>query len=305
MSRELPQHIEAIDRAIDNTALTSFLRCKRLYDMSMRQHRREEGPPAPAIAYGSIWHTAMEWHYKTDGDESRVDTEMILAWRPHEAPDDYRTLERARLEYRNYVKHYGKPSSEAAQTVGWPTQPMVELSTEIGSAGLLHPYAGKLDRLIHWSKLYYIEDHKTTSRWTKNFFDQFRISNQMMGYVYLAGLILGKPIAGVRINVHVIRKRDSQFERQIVTYSKERMQEWLDNHNDHLRELEFSYKNNFWPGNYTDGGCSGKYGMCRYMKVCKMPPRLRQNTLEHEYAVRPWNPLAANDDEGTTVEDTE
>lgn len=291
-SFELP----IIDRPIDNTAMTAYMTCPRKYDLSMRQHRRKAGTLSPALAYGSAFHKLLEVHYRTGGDVDAAYIALVKGWEEHGKVDDHRTRDRAWMEYGNYVKHYGAPENEDAKTVGYPDSPLVEISANVTWDGAVHPYAGKIDRIIELQGQYYVEDHKTTSRMGDYYFKQFELSNQMMGYVWIARkLIPSIKIAGVRINAHCVLKRDSKFARQIISFSDDRLDEWAENYNIWAKKIQNSYAVNDFPGNYS--ACDGKYSMCEYAGVCAMPPKLRERTLEFEFEINPWNPLETEEEE--------
>lgn len=297
MSLALP----VIDRPMDNTALSMYMTCPRKYDFSMRQHRRRTGAPSPAIAYGTCWHAGLEAHYKTGGDADAVFMAMAQAWEDHGKIDDHRTLDRCWLEYANYLKRWGTVDEEDARTVGFPESPAVEISANVEWPGALHAYAGKIDRIIELQGQYYVEDHKTTSRMGNYYFSQFELSNQMQGYVWIARMLIPEvKILGVRINAHCVLKRESKFERQLITFSEDRLQEWAENYNRWIERISGSYAHEDFPGNYS--ACDGKYGMCQYAEVCSMPPRLRQRVLEQDFEIAPWNPLEALEDETVGVE---
>lgn len=308
--------LPCIDRPIDNTALTAYLACPREYFLSMVLHRREKGRSA-ALTFGSAWHKALEIHYLTDGDVDAVQAGVTAAWEGHDSADDYRTLPRVLHDYNLYVREYGIPSRESAKTVGWPHQPLVELSTNAQAEGLLHPWAGKLDRFIRIGGLVYLEDHKTTSRFDKNYWKQFGLSYQMMGYTFLGKQLLpGESVAGVRINLSHVLTNKTQFHHQLFTFTPQRMAEWVDNTNmwlirlnrdyerlNELREEFGSYEeipetrvSEAFPMHWGDNGCSRKFGMCRYHAVCSIGPHLRRQMLEREFEIKVWNPLEVDDE---------
>lgn len=301
-----------INRPLDNTALQAYMACPREYWLSMVQHRRGAGL-SPALAYGSAMHHALEHHYKTDGNADLVELIVRQKWENHGSSDDYRTLERVLLDYQKYRKHYGeRPSKEPAKTVGWPTHPMVELSSNALGGGLIHPWAVKIDRIIEMGGLGYVEDHKTTSRLDKNYFKSFELSNQMMGYVHVAQqLVPSLKIVGVRINVIHCLKEKTNFERMLLTFSPDQMSEWVENTNQWMARLnedsrgwvneqdyaELEARSPRWPvAHFGDNGCSRKYGLCGYHRVCSVSSRIRHEMLENEFPVHPWNPLEADDE---------
>lgn len=300
-----------IERPLDNTAFQAYMACPREYYLGMVQHRRGKGL-SPALAYGKAIHTALETHYRTGGNQGLVELMVRKRWENHDSSDDYRTLDRVLLDYERYVKRYGAdPAKEDGKTVGWPTQPMVELSSNAMGGGLIHPWAVKIDRIIELHGLGYIEDHKTTSRLDKNFYRGFDLSNQMMGYVHVGQqLVPSLKIVGVRINVIHALKTGTNFERVIITFSPDQMAEWVDNTNRWMEKVNQSTDewNNEeicagldnrpvrWPlAHFGDNGCSRKYGLCTYHRVCSVSSRIRQAMLESEFPVNPWNPLDLED----------
>lgn len=291
--------LTVLDRPLDNTALAAFNRCPRLYDYSMRRDMRKDGSPSAALWYGSLWHVIMEWHYRTGGLADIVQ-QKALEWtlKPGNQPasfDDYRSFERAMVEYKKYVQKYGLPHEEQLKTVGYPAEPMIEMAVTLMDGGLIYPYTGKIDRIVERDGLYFVEDYKTSSRYESSYFEQWRMSNQMKGYAFLAGLLVGKPITGVYINLHVVRKADSQFERELIPFSQPILQEWRDNYNESVKDLQAAYEQERFRANYTEGGCAGKYGMCVYNSVCGVRAELREQMLARDFVFKPWNPTEADE----------
>jgi hypothetical protein len=311
-SSSLPvlQGLPGIDRPLDNTALQAYMACPREYYFAMMLHRRGGGL-SPSLALGKAWHTAMEWRYK-GADNQTVEYMVRSSWEPHGAEGDYRTLDRLLLDYKRYCDKWGAtPSLEQGHTLGFPDEPMVEIATDSMGAGLLHPWAGKIDRIIELGGLYYVEDHKTTSRLDKNFYSAFELSNQMMGYTYLAQQLMpSQRIAGVRINVYHCTKTLTTFERQLFTYTREQIDEWVSNTNAWMKRLSRDSLTWTYPsvdpilpghpdfeyplGHFGDNGCARKYGLCQYHRVCSVATPFRHRVLE-EYPVERWDPLNVED----------
>jgi CRISPR/Cas system-associated exonuclease Cas4 (RecB family) len=297
-------------RPIDNTALTDYMSCPRKFLYAMILHRRKstrrEFETTPALNYGTAWHNAMRVHYSWTPEREAelgiscrdaVELTVMKGWKETGDPEDYRTIDRVMLEYDKYVKHWG---DERSETEGWPHRPLVEIATELTWPGAAYPYTGKLDRIIRLNGQQFVEDHKTSSRMESNYFKQWQLSNQMAGYAFMAYLLTGEHIAGVRINLHVCRKTDSQFERQVVTFGKDRLEHWQKNFNYWIGRIETDLdlwedgNEEAFPHNFS--ACSGKYGMCGYASVCSEIPRARMRALEQDFDIDPWKPLEADDD---------
>lgn len=302
------RYSKLIGRPIDNTALDAWMRCRRLYDYTMRQHRRRMGAPPPALAFGSAWHVAMEYHYRTDGDLGIVVSEVVKRWEQHSRPNDHRTLDRILLDYERYVKLYGSPSHEAKRgqgiTLERAGQKMLEISIELPIPGARHPYTGKIDRIVELDGAYYIDDHKTTTMLRDDYFQQFEMSNQMIGYAALAELLSGIPIRGVRINALICSKVNTKFERFTITYPPERIREWYEVLDAHMADIERAERATLdgdplaFPANFN--ACAHKYGMCQFVSICTLAPKRRQYALEQDFPVNPWNPLEAGEDHAET-----
>jgi hypothetical protein len=103
-----PRYSTIIGRPMDNTALSTYMRCPSEYEKAYRQHRRS-GSTTPALAFGTVVHSAMECHYsvpecsETDLVE-QVHLAMAEGWQDHGVEDDIRTFDRAFLEYKKYLR---------------------------------------------------------------------------------------------------------------------------------------------------------------------------------------------------------
>src|SRR5690242_6672058 len=58
-----PRYSTIIGRPIDNTVLSTYMRCPHEAVIAYWMHRRKDGPPPPPLAFGSAWHGAMEAHF--------------------------------------------------------------------------------------------------------------------------------------------------------------------------------------------------------------------------------------------------
>lgn len=306
--RPSSRYSEIIGRTIDNTALSAYTKCARLYWISYDQHYRAAGPPTPALNYGTGFHSVMQYNYKARvcSEEDLIAGARDFAfdrWQLSTDPTDYRTFDRLIVEYQKFLRHWGSPWEEPGETLGWPDEPLVEIGVDL-DLGVRHPYAGKLDRIFRLNGNLYIEDHKTTSQLRSDYFRQWEIDNQMIGYAVLAGEVIGEPVAGVRINLHVIRKSDSVFERKTIPFSDPRKRAWRQNYDAQLELIERSKTIYAETGDLTRAfpqsfnACAGKYGMCPMSGVCADDPAIMQRTLDQYFIRNPWNPLEADDAAG-------
>lgn len=293
---------DAIGRVLDNTALSDYQTCPRKYYFGMVLNRRSNQRSA-ALNYGTWWHTIMELHYK-GFDRETIHAVVLEKYTGQETPDDYRTISRVLMEYDNYTKRYGtceaESSSGSGTTLGTGVNGLVELPVEL-DIGTRHPYAGKVDRVFELRQKNYIEDHKTTSQLRSNWAKEWMNSQQMKGYCILGHVLTNKPIAGVRINLHVCRKSGSEFERATLSFSQDILDECRETIDYWQWRIETSAINAregnidaAYPPNYN--ACSGKYSMCQYAEICSLGKRVRSGALEADFPINPWNPLEAHDE---------
>lgn len=286
MSQTLP----SIPRVIDNTAMSAFQRCPTLYDLSMIQGWKPK-KQSSALSFGTLWHLLLETHYKTGGNKDEVYKAFAVASHKVPSEGDYRTSQRALLDYEKYRKEYDI-KKDCEQTYGFPDNPMVEISTAVFSDILGHDYGVKIDRIVVENGLGYVEDHKTTSRLDKSYFRQYELSNQMMGYVRIANyLIPDIKVVGVRINLLHALTNSSAFHRHIVTYPDSRLKEWEENSGMWMRIMERAHETGIFPRHYGDNGCNGKFGRCEFFDVCSSSPLIRDEILKQDFHIEHWDPL--------------
>lgn len=315
---ELP----VLGRPIDNTALGTYMACPRefLFAMVLNRRKKKGARDSPALEFGSLWHKILELHYQSGGDIATV-MQAIDFWKGN-PPDDYRTFQRAMMDYRGKWQKTWDPEKDLRETVGFPDSPMVEIRAEIEAEELVHPYAGKIDRVfVEHEGQAFVEDHKTTSRLDKHYFKQFELSNQMMGYTFMGQrLAPSLGIAGVRINLYHCLTKQSNFHRRVIMFSKAQLRAWAENYNSWMGRLRMDYWSWYiqqgndpdelgidpgivdllrnWtpmPAHFGDNGCSRKFGLCTYYGVCSLTPRVQMKVLEADFDIAPWNPLEVDE----------
>jgi hypothetical protein len=122
------------------------------------------------------------------------------------------------------------------------------------------------NKIIPW-------DHKTSSRRQ----DPSSLSNQFMGYAF------GVNSLNVLVNKIGFQKTlapGERFQRDILTYSKQRLEEWVNNTIYWARMLDFSLNAKHYPMNLTS--CD-KFRGCMYQNLCKRDEALRELIAERDY----------------------
>ena len=147
-------------------------------------------------------------------------------------------------------------------------------------------WTGQIDAIIRRFDVLRVMDHKTTTMLGANFFAEFMNSSPAMGYTWAAQHILGDKVAGLFLNAIALRrpsKAGVQFkvQRRSYDYDAERLAEWQYNTLTLVSDFLSHLDRGFFPMEYR--WCVGKYGACKYLDVCSMPPAQRERRAAWEH----------------------
>lgn len=204
---------------------------------------------------------------------------------------EYRNLDSALECMRRYDKEYEYDPIKAMEFNG---EPMVELAFSLPvlsrDVNALIPWDGQnhevkkitvllrglIDIVASIDGYPWIVDHKTTSMGGPGFFNEFRLSAQMISYIWVVKQLYKIDPMGALINAIVSRRptekgKGKQFEfmRERYTYSQDHIDEWLSDFASNIDNYIDRLVNNDWP-KFTKS-CQGKYGACEYFNVCTLP----------------------------------
>lgn len=287
---------------IDNSRLEPFTTCPRLAQYRVVR-KRTLSRSHSSLEFGKALHKAMEVRYThpdiNDPSDELFTRQVEVLQKDFEKiilePDDFRTLDRAIDIVQKYNSYYRIEPFVVATKDG---KPYVELSFAIPLGevdGIKIIWTGRIDLVIQDDKGFFVMDHKTTSMLGATYFQDFLISQQMIGYVFSARILTGLPIQGVVINALVSRKPTKtgtavEFSREKIYFTEEHIEEWrtdvLHIAADFIRNVKRDYfpKHTKW--------CMGKYGKCEFHEVCTLPPTQREILLTSDlYKDDVWSPL--------------
>jgi hypothetical protein len=156
-------------------------------------------------------------------------------------------------------------------------------------------WTGKVDLMIEWEDQNWVVDHKTSSIKGEHWWNQYTLSQPIIGYVWAAQRITGKPFVGAVINGIFLRKPSRtgvqvEFERRRFYYEPWRIMEWEKNTMVTVSDFLAHLKRGFFPQETV--WCVGKYGLCQYFDVCTAAPQERKPILDSpKYRDVTWSPL--------------
>lgn len=278
---------------LDSTRVNEFQKCEKLFEIKHIAHLRPNAPTPPALVYGTAWHALLAAHYATGGDRVAAIEAAERSWTDHKRAEDHRTMPRLVQAYLDYIAKWGMPEEEDGQTMGLDIgEPMVERSVVAMIPGIERPYAGKLDRFFTKDNrdLIYMDDHKTSSRMGPSYFNEYNRSFQMHGYTLLGSALIGKPIAGIRINAHGILKSENRFGRQTFKYNKIQLDQWKLDYERWCERIEAAKKSGVYMRNWH--ACYGdRYGACILAEICTEDDDMQEQIFENDFKYEPWDPL--------------
>lgn len=320
--------------SIDNSSSERFTTCSRSAEYYIVR-RREVAAPAPALAFGKAVHSGLEIKYKyelTPAVKQRQLELVTKAFQDNPVPeDDHRTLDRAMDVIEKYDKKYPVELFDVA-THPLTLEPCVEMKFElplgkievndwipvwttlninddqlklrwngetqqhevyISSIYVL--WTGRIDMIVRMDGLLWVLDHKTTQMMGPQFFEDFKLSNQTVGYAWAAQQIMELPIAGLILNALCVRKptktgTPTEFERRRFLYDQEQIHEWHENMLVLVSDFIHHLARGYFP--METKWCFGKYGRCQYHDVCCAPAKNRDELLgSNDFKDVTWNPL--------------
>lgn len=273
--------------SLDGTILNSIQSCARKTKYQFVDHIQTVDK-AEALENGDLMHKMLEIYYTLRGNlstETPVFSDFlsagiivnpedpilsaVRAGRYFASKMDLPTeiIEECIFQFQEYVKFYNHDS----------LRPLAV--EEVGSKVLFDGpelkivYNFKIDVVMEQGNLIIPMDHKTSRRRQ----EPTSLSNQFIGYCF--GLNT-QHIMINKIGFQKTLKPAERFQRIILTYNKERIEEWIENTIYWVQVLQEHIDNNFWPQNFTS--CD-KYSGCIYNRICEKDPESRSYLIERDY----------------------
>lgn len=309
---------------IDNTTLEIFQGCPRAAENYCV--KRRQAIPTAALQFGGAIHVGLEHLYR-DGFsslsfaiEACLENLDKLKFRD---PDEWRTPTIAQDTLEKYVEKYrnndpckpilvdGKKFIERPfaltlgeiqinSTLGYSERELTQQGEAAGQlyvAKLTIMWSGRIDIAANYGDAHvYIVDHKTSSIGGVQFFKDFMLSQQMVGYNWAGRKMLpDHKILGTVVNAIIQRRptktgRALEFERQVYFHTDWHVAEWEQDVMSQVATFVHSLCEGFFPKQTKQ--CFGKYGQCQYHNACTLPPNQRHLILDSpEYTNVTWSPL--------------
>lgn len=306
----------------DNTKLQAYA-CKMRGKLAMEEHLVPvEGQEA--LAFGIGFHKAVElWtQAQLDGKAESEAFELGLegfkgAWEKELSEEQRGMLEMGgsrrswanfQVLFKQYTMTFPLSMFEGILAVETPFTLFLGRTPK----GREISWSGVLDRVVKWQGGVYYTDLKTsTYALDDRFFNKFRMSSQLRGYVW-AGHELGVAdfdgamVQGVEVQVPQhgvkLKKDGTPYARQgrtadkmcamdVIPIDEWAVEEWKVSTLAKIDEIIDAREAGCWPMAMGEL-CEGFGGRgCTYRKLCTLPPELREAEKAKWFRQREWNPL--------------
>lgn len=210
--------------------------------------------------------------------------------------DTLRTREKLVEALVNYYEQY---QDDPLKTLELNGKPAIELSFSFhlpfpAQSGEPLLWCGHMDKLVQFGLSTMVLERKhTKSTIGSYYFDQYLMSDQILGYVLAGQIVFSTKVDGAIVEATQIAQSFTRTHRSPQYRTEEQMAEWLHNLRYWLGLAEHYARINFWPMNRAS--CNN-YGGCHFRSVCSLHPALRQGQLETHFHVDRWDPLKIRGD---------
>lgn len=301
----LPTDIPGIfELEFDNTKKELFETCNRAAEYYIIR-KRELDREGAALLAGGVLHQALAQRMQNlpGWGEKQHQTIIDAYVSTTISPEEWRTPELLIDAIISYNKTYPidkEPFTVVDNAVELPYRLLlgeVTIGSTIPGFGHIQTikcfFTGRIDAVVNWD-VPMVLDHKTTSMEGQSFYDDFKISSQMLGYTW-ACRQLGYPVQGLVLDAIAWRKptktgKGTTFQRQRYYYSDDQIAEWKKDTFAHITDFLEHFCKGYFPK--STKWCFGKYGQCQYFDVCTQPVEHREGLLMSAlYRDVTWSPL--------------
>ncbi len=286
------------DKVWDYSTLSSFQTCRKKYYW---EHVRNLRPKMKGVAleFGGAIHEGLDVYYKqvaTVGNEQAIKEAIAKfsgMYQDREG-DELRTVANGVKMLEWYGKKY---KDEPFKTVGKPETGFVFFIGDV-------LYGGRIDLPVDWDGNLWIMEHKTTTRLTGGYFDQYELDKQVTGYIIAAEeYFKERKVMGCIVNVmepwkELIRPTskskspEDHFLRKPITRSTFVKERFKLNVQRIVRDITWCHENNEFMEAEKKEVCQYYNRPCPYLQLCQYGENER--TIENEYVVEKWEPFKSD-----------
>lgn len=287
------------DRIWDYSVLSTFQTCRKKYYWTYVRNLRPK-IKGVALEFGGAIHEALDAYYINGGGENGLacaKTVFECNYKDREG-DKLRTVANGIKMLEWYSKKY---ASEPFKVLGKPETGFVfHVSDNV-------LFGGRIDLPVEWDGQLWIMEHKTTTRLTSGYFDQFELDRQVTGYIIAAeNYFKDRKVMGCIVNVlepwkELIRPTaksktpEDHFLRKPITRSLMLKERFLLNTQRLVRDIQWCEENDEFQEAEKKEVCQYYNRPCPYLQLCKYGED--EKVIANDYIVEKWEPFKPQESE--------
>lgn len=309
-------------RLYDNTRLSDFKRCPRLFYYRHVRNWRRDGTRV-ALAFGSAWHSAMEvvWamliaNERPNNEVAEVAmTAFIDTWTREGMPAP------ADIDYEQEQELSPRTPGNALEMIHAYIEtrsPQLRsgelelISVERPFAVPLDPndptlfYVGKIDKIVRTKSKWRAIEHKTTTAYSKgskfrgSFVDSFSPNSQVDGYLYALHMLSPGAVDGVWVDAALVHKTEQGFKFIPIDRQLEQLDSWLWETRSWIDQVEANKarleetgtQDRYMPAfPKNTNSCHDFNTSCSYLDLCKAWSNPVGKPLPPGFVEDKWDPL--------------
>ena len=242
---------------LDYSTKDLYEQCPRKFYLRSICSMDVEDVPSPLI-FGGCWHYALEHRARGESlDKAKL---AFLTKYASEMPSlregDIRTPDKGLELLDAYWVQYGQ------------SDPWIYEQVELGFAidiGGIHLYTGKVDAVIKMGPSRDVLDWKTTFQLGPQYFKQYSLDEQMMGYLWAARQYW-ENVQGVWIDAIQVAKNKTTMQRERFIYRESLLQQWQRETIMWLEQIQRSIDSQDFPKH--GGSNCYRWGECQFHPIC-------------------------------------